>query len=400
MQPKRKSILKEAIPIISLGLLAALLGGLVGAVSAELLHFIEWGQHLLWEVLTSNLPLQTLLVATLGGLLIGLCQRYLGDHPKGINEAISEIGETGRLEYKHLPQGMLTASTSLIFGASLGPEAAIMDVMGGMGTWAGDVMRSFRVKFNLPEPEKSQNWIKNFLQKWPTILAYLAGGLAFIKLLDGLYGGGLLDLSAHAFHWTDLLWSIPLALVGAAGGWLYLQLHQWIKQWMAPLKQKLILRATLGGFSLGLTTLFLPLVLFSGQHLLNPMFEQATQLGFWILLFTGLARLFLTSLMLNTGWKGGQFLPIMFGGAALGLAISVLFPAVPAAVAALAAMGALTAVVLPKPLIALILMALMFPLEFVGVSIVSVGVVLIGKRVLEKIKITHLPEAEIVLAGD
>jgi len=400
MQPKRKSILRTAIPIISLGLLAVLLGGLVGVVSAELLHFIEWGQHLLWEVLTSHLPLQTLLVATLGGLLIGLCQHYLGDHPKGINEAVSEIRETDRLDYKHLPQGMLTAATSLIFGASLGPEAAIMDVMGGLGTWAGDVMHSFRDKFNLPELEKSNNRIKSVLQKWPTIIAYLAGGFAFVKLLEGLYSGGILDLSAYSFHLTDLLWSIPLAVVGAAGGWVYLQLHHWLKKWIAPLKQKPILRGTLGGFSLGLTAIFLPLVLFSGQHLLNPMFEKAAQLGFWILILTGLARLFLTSLMLHTGWKGGQFLPIMFAGTALGLSVSVLFPAVPASVAALAAMGALIAVVLPKPLIALVLMALMFPLEYLGVSVVSVGLVMIGKHILEKIRTTRLPEAEIVLAGD
>ncbi|MCP4140137.1 MAG: chloride channel protein [Chloroflexi bacterium] len=395
-----KSVIKKIILIISLALLATLLGGLIGAVSAELLHFIEWGQHLLWEEFTRSLPLQTLLVATLGGVLIGLCQRYLGDHPKGINEAVSEISETGRLDYAHLPQGMLTASTSLIFGASLGPEAAIMDVMGGMGTWAGDVMRSFRKRFDLPEPEKSKNWIKNFIQKWPTIIAYLAGGFAFVKLLDGLYGGGLLDLSAHAFHWTDLLWSIPLGLVGAAGGWLYLKLHQWLKKWIAPLKQKPILRGTLGGFSLGLTALFLPFVLFSGQHLLNPMFEQAAQLGFWVLLLTGLARLLLTSLMLNTGWKGGQFLPIMFGGAALGLSISALLPAIPASVAALAAMGALTAVVLPKPLIALVLMGLMFPLEYIGISIVSVGTVILWKSITNRLHMSEREKTEIVFASD
>ena len=207
-------------------------------------------------------------------------------------------------------------------------------------------------------------------------------------------------MSAHAFEWMDLFWSIPLALVGAAGGWIYLAIQTSTRNLLAPLQQRPILRGILGGFSLGLTALFLPLVLFSGQHLLNPMFAQAAQLGFWILLLTGLARLFLTSLMLNTGWKGGQFLPIMFGGAALGLSISALFPAIPASVAALAAMGALTAVVLPKPPIALVLMALMFPLEYLGVSVISVGMVIIGQRILQNLRVSRLQKAEVALASD
>ncbi len=98
--------------IIVLGLIAAGLGGLIGVVSAGFLHFIEWGQHLLWQVISIDLPLQTLLVCTLGGWLIGLCQRYLGDHPKGINEAVAEIRQTGRLDYAHLPHGLATISAT------------------------------------------------------------------------------------------------------------------------------------------------------------------------------------------------------------------------------------------------------------------------------------------------
>jgi len=400
MQQQKTFKLKKVSLIISLGLLAALLGGLVGVLSAGFLHFIEWGQHLLWEELTSSLPLQALLLTVLGGVLIGLCQRYLGDHPKGINEAFSEIRETGRLDYKHLPQGIITASTSLIFGASLGPEAAIMDLMGGLGTWTGDVMRSFRKRFGLPEPNKSQNRVKNILQKWPTIIAYIAGGLAFIKLLGGLYGGGLLDLSTHSFQWTDLLWSIPLALVGAAGGWLYLKLQDQISKWLTPFREKPVLRGILGGFSLGLTALFLPMVLFSGQHLLNPMFQQAAQLGFWLLCLTALARLFLTGLMKATGWKGGQFLPIMFAGAALGLSVSTLIPAIPASTAALSAMGALVAVVLPKPAIALVLMALMFPIEYVGISVISVGIVYLIKSLPNLVREPETQKAQAVIIHD
>jgi H+/Cl- antiporter ClcA len=371
-----------------LGLLSALLGGLVGGISAEFLRFIEWGQHLLWHELTHGLPFQMLLLTSLGGLLIGLFQRYLGDHPKEINAAIAEISDTGRLDYSHLLQGMLIASTSLIFGASLGPEAAIMSLMGGLGTLNSDIMQAFRTRFKLPEQQKSENRIRNWIRRWPTIIAFLAGGVVFVRRLDGLYSGGIFDLRAYPFQWADLLWTIPLALIGALGGWLYHKLQQWMQQWFAPLKEKPVLLGLLGGFSLGLTAIFLPLVLFSGQHQFNPMFQDAVQLGFWVLLLTGIARLILTSMMLNTGWKGGQFLPIMFAAAALGLSVSVVFPVVSPSAAALGAIGALLTVVLPTLRSALILMVLLFPIEYIGIIIVSVGTVALLKTLVNRLHIS------------
>ncbi len=375
--------MKKVQRTILLGLSAALLGGLVGAVSAGFLHFIEWGQELLWKVLTLNLPLQALLICTLGGLLVGLCQKYLGNHPQGITEAITTLRKTGRLEYQHLPHGLTTASISLIFGASLGPEAAIMDLIGGLGTWVGDILRNLRFRFDLPLSTQPANRLTKVLRSWPTLTAFAVGAMTFSRVLNGLYSGGLLKLAAP-FQWTDLLWSLPLGLVGAAGGGLYLALQTWTRKLVAPLQRKPILRGVLGGAALGLMANFLPLTLFSGQHLLQPTYDQAAQLGFWLLLLTALARLFLTSLLLATGWKGGQFLPIMFGGAALGLAMSALFPIIPMPVAALAAMAALTAVVLPKPLIALVLMALLFPLQSLRISSVAIGLVIVAKKLLAR----------------
>lgn len=371
--------MKKIASLLLLGLLAVLLGGSVGAVAAGFLHFIEWAQHLLWEVISVNLPWQALFVCTLGGLLVGLCQRFLGDHPKGIQEAVVEIRQTGRLDYVHLPQGMTTASVSLIFGASLGPESAIMDLLGGLSTWVGDVLRSIRENLNQAQVSESGSRLVRLTNAWPNGLAFLVGALAFGRSLNGLYSGGLLHFT-YVFQWMDLLWSIPLGLLGAGAGLLYTFLQKQTERWVEPLKDHPIRRSLLGGFVLGLAALFLPQVLFSGQHALQPAYDQALQLGFWSLLFIGLARLLLTALLLSTGWKGGQFLPIMFAAATLGLAMSVPFPAVPAPVAVLAAMAALIAVVLPKPLIALVLMGLLFPLNTLGISLVGVGVVVFGKR--------------------
>jgi H+/Cl- antiporter ClcA len=377
-------MIKKLKPVFLIAILAALIGGAGGVVTAGFLHFVEWGQDLLWKVVTPNLPLQSLLLCTLGGLLVGLCQRFLGDHPdKNLNEAVSALIKTGRLEYHHLPQGLANISASLIFGASLGPEAAIVDLLGGLGTWVGDTIRFLRKRFNLPRPDRPKNRLTEFLHGWPNLIALVVAAIAFVKLLGGMYSGGFLN-PGEPFRWTNLLWSIPLGLVGAAGGWLFLALQTWTQKLVAPIRRKPILCGTLSGFALGLIALFLPLVLFSGQHFLQSTYNQAVQLGGWILLLTALARLFLTNLLLASGWKGGQFLPMIFGGAALGLSVSALFPAVPSSVAALGAMGALVAVVLPQPLIALVLMVLMFPLQYAGISIVSVGLVMMGKRLWPK----------------
>ena len=370
--------MKKIGALFLLALSAALLGGLVGAISAGFLHFIEWGQEFLWGKLTSGLPGQALILCVLGGVLVGLCQRYLGDHPKSIYEAVEAIQKTGRLEYNQLHKGLVTASTSLIFGASLGPEAAIVDLLGGLGTWVGDSIRALREKFALSRRSQPANRIMKILQSWPNLIALAIGAVVFVKLLNGLYGGGFLN-PHQAFRWEDLLWSIPMGMLGAAAGGLFLALQAWTRKLAAPLRHKPILRSTLGGIILGLIALFLPLVLFSGQHDLQPAYDQALQLGFWALMLTALARLLLTNLLLATGWKGGQFLPIIFAGTALGLSIQVLFPSIPAPVAAIATIAALVAVVLPRPLIGLALMALMFPIQYVGVSVVAVGVVVLAK---------------------
>jgi len=375
--------MKKILSVIVLLLAAISLGAMVGALTAGFLHLVEWGQDWLWNSLTSSLPWQILLITVIGGILVGLCQKYLGDYPKGINEAVTTLQKTGRLEYSSLPKGMITAYVSLIAGASLGPEAALVDLLGGLGTWTGDLIRSLRARLQLPLPQQFKNHAEKTLQHWPNLLALAAGALALIKLLNGMYSGGF--LSPHEpFQWVDLAWSIPLAALGAAAGALFLFMQNWTRRLAAPFEHKPILRAASGGVLLGIAALGLPMILFSGQHLLQPAYEQYLQIGFVTLFLTALVRLLMTNILLATGWKGGQFLPMMFGAAALGLSVSALFPVIPAATAALAVMGALVAVVLPKPWIALVLMALMFPFQYVGVSVVSVGLVVIGKQIKER----------------
>lgn len=374
----KKMKVKKIFSTILLGFLAALLGGLAAAFLACFLHIIEWGQHLVWDVIASSFSLKALAICTIGGLLVGLCQRYLGDHPKSMMEAVAEVQKTGRLDYTHLPNGLVSVSCSLIFGASLGPEAAIVNIFLGLYTWIKDFLARLRTRLHLDRKALSTSLMRRWLQNWPTSLALIVITVVSILFLSKIYSGGLLR-PHEPFQWVDLLWSIPLGILGAFEGVLFLAMQKWMRRWFKPIQRRHLLQGILGGFTLGVMALTLPAMLFSGQHQIQEIYEQAAKLGFWVLFLIAFGRIFLVNLLLVCGWKGGPFLPIMLSSAALGLSVTILFPAVPASAAILATMAALVTIVLPKPFIVLIVMAILFPIQYIGISAVGVEMAMLGR---------------------
>ena len=69
-----------------------------------------------------------------------------------------------------------------------------------------------------------------------------------------------------------------------------------------------------------------------------------------MLIVLGVAKLFATSLLLATGWKGGYIFPIMFASVALGLAVNLVFPHIPVAVTVAATMAGALVAALRSPL--------------------------------------------------
>lgn len=372
-------MVKKPLTMIIIGLTAAGLGLLAGALSAGFLYMVDFAQRWLWGSPWANAPLAPFFVCTVGGLLVGLCQHFWGDHPKNIQEAVDELRATGRLDYTHLPQGVLTVGVSLIFGASLGPEAAIMDLLGGLGTWVADQLKRLRARLSLPAQAPGASRGPWLARQWQNLLLWGGASVGFIALARGLYSGGFLNMS-EAFQWSDLLWSAPLALIGVLAGVFFRWLQSFTLARLAPWRAKPILRATLAGAVLGGAATVLPMMLFSGQHDLQAIYQQAAALGPALLLLIALVRLLLIALLLNSGWKGGQFLPLMFASAALGLAIIQVAPAVSAPASVLAVMTGLLAAALPKPVIALVIVALLFPPQYVGIPIVATLTVLALKR--------------------
>ena len=55
-----------------------------------------------------------------------------------MGRAEAEFDREGRIGYDHLPAGIGFSLTSLWSGAAIGPEAALIDLNGAIGTWLGD----------------------------------------------------------------------------------------------------------------------------------------------------------------------------------------------------------------------------------------------------------------------
>ena len=92
--------------------------------------------------------------------------------------------------------------------------------------------------------------------------------------------------------------------------------------------------------------------MFSGESGTADLIAHAAEIGVLMLIVLAIAKLFATSLLLATGWKGGYIFPIMFASVALGLGANLLFPGIPVAVAVAATMAGAMVASLKAPLFA------------------------------------------------
>jgi len=390
-------------PYIKLLALVALLGLLCALITFGFMALVHQGTGLIWEQAALALGLDprlfTVLVCTIGGLLVGLLVKLFGDHNAIFADLMLEFGKTGRFNYRHAPGIVMTAFVSLIAGGSLGPEAPLADACGGMGTLMADRLRlneqetrtlgysgvSSMLAAFITEPvggallglESAQGGTSGkqtyFWVLFPSLLASAVSTVVFV-LLSGHFFATLYVFPAYVPRLVDLLYAAPLGLIGGVVGVLFMLLLRRLQRLFQPMKAHVVLRGLLGGLALGLIGALLPLTLFSGEEQTADLITHAAEIGVLMLVVMGLAKLFATSLLLATGWKGGYIFPIMFASAALGLAVSLVLPGIPVAVAVAATMAGALVATLKAPLFAVLFTLVLVQKETAAVIAVAVVV--------------------------
>ncbi|MEL7209615.1 MAG: hypothetical protein AAGK32_15495, partial [Actinomycetota bacterium] len=129
-------------------LTAVVTGALAGVVTAAFIWCYEEGLDLLWTELPDQLGVDPFrswwlpAVLVVGGVLVGLGQRYIGDLPIPIDEAMDRWRSGGRIEPSTVPGSAVNSVVVLVSGGPVGFEAALTGIIGGAAAWASDRMAS------------------------------------------------------------------------------------------------------------------------------------------------------------------------------------------------------------------------------------------------------------------
>jgi H+/Cl- antiporter ClcA len=390
-------------PYFRLMALVGLMGIISAVVTFVFMYLVNQGTRLVWEqtalALGIDTRLFTILTCTLGGLLVGLLVKVFGDHSGIFSEVMREFGKTGRFDYRNAPGIVATAFVSLISGASLGPEAPLADACGGIGTLVSDKLKlderetrtvgysgvSGMLAAFITNPfggallgmESAQGGVTGrsayFWLLFPSLLASAVSTVVFV-LLSGVFFETLYKFPEYTPKLAHIIYAVPLGLIGAVAGIVFMLLLQFLQKFFQRMKGHVVLRGLVGGLVMGIIGALLPLTLFSGEEQTGELIANAAEIGVVMLIVLAVVKVFATSVLLSTGWKGGYIFPIMFAGVALGLALDLLFPSIPVAVCVAATVAGALVAALKAPLFAALFTLVLVQKETAAVVAVAIVV--------------------------
>ena len=340
------------------------LGSLIGAIAGSFMYAQHYLIKFLWETVPDHLgglnPLHTFITCVVGGLIVGVVRKHLGDEPQSIHAVLRSI-KTGENVpgIKTVPAAFLLSLISLGFGAALGPEAALIGIAVGFSSWTGETIARYAKKLNLADLQKP--W-----SKIPGYLAMVSGFTMFALVARPMFS---LTYSYFPYQYSlagdEIFISIVLGFMGLLVGKTFSLISNHLDKLLIPIKNKPILTSLLGGVLLGGLGMLSPLILFSGQIGFSFLFENGLEMSGLFLIMIGVLKMISTKTNSATGWKGGEFFPVMFASAVIGLGISNLIPGINPMVAIAALMAATVTIVMDNIYIALAVVLLFLPVNLI-----------------------------------
>ena len=380
----RTMFLNRALFLLSVILTGAIAGSLVWLI----LFVMNSGLDFIWNQMSSCFgTLYPVVMCIIGGVVIGLFARRYGQYPEDLRAVMSRVKRDGGYGYDKLGRISVAAVLPLVFGGSVGPEAGLTGVIAGLCSWVSDRMRRFgsdlrelteagvtatmSALFGAPlygfaEGMSGRPSEAHEMSKWMRAAVYIvaiAGALGALLLLNRFMGGGM---PLPHYEWDsveaeELLWFVPMMLVGAMAGWLFCVLDASLHHVSGRMGRMPVIKPVIAGAALGIIGVILPFTMFSGEAQAEELDAVWTGMGALVLLATGFVKIAVTAMCVNMGWRGGHFFPVIFAGISIGYGMSLLTGTDPVFCLCVVT-AALVGGVMRKPVMAVLLLFLCFPL--------------------------------------
>lgn len=330
-----------------------ILSTLIGSISFLFIYLESNLSHILWRQI-QDFPLFNLIITfiwcILGGLIIGFLKSIWGNYPQVAHHTISELKNQQTVNYKPVFKNLTVAFFILVFGAGVGPEAALLSSIVMLSVWQADKLRylyfnqtdflaltygkrithmlhptKYLVTYNQENAPTHSNW--RAAKKLMNTLFAINGLIAFFVLMKWTDQPSFISKMGDT-DWglRDFLIFIPLIILGVLAGALYNWLKKKMTHWFDFWQDQPVKKALIGSLAIFLIASFLPSLLFSGQTSLGMIPEKFMNYSFILLTLIVLIKLIFLLICLNTGWVGGDIFPIVFSAILFGFSVSQLFP--------------------------------------------------------------------------
>lgn len=328
--------------------ICAILGAIVGSVSAFFLVSLDWATN--WR--ESHLWIIALL--PIGGFIIGLSYHLYGDSVvKGNNLLLEEFHSPKKIiPFRMAPLVLFGTILTHLFGGSAGREGTAVQI-------GGAIADRFTKVFNLSKRDRQIMLIAGISAGFASVFGTpLAGGIFALEVLvlgrirlDAIIPSFLSAVLANYFcefwnvshthyHITsvaemnpvNLLWSL---LAGIIFGLVAMLFSKSTHFWGNLFKKNINyppLRPVIGGVVLAIVIYFMGTTKYIGlgiPTIVDAFSENLNSYDF-------LLKVLFTSFTLGAGFKGGEVTPLFFIGATLG---NVLVWFIPLPMSMLAGMG-------------------------------------------------------------
>jgi H+/Cl- antiporter ClcA len=367
-----------------LGLLLAASGVAVVLALATLAFLGAYSglKDVVWEELPEALgvdphPWYAIVVTTLGGLAVGLLLTVVpgrgGPGPaEGHGIGIESVPPS------HAAGMVLVSLVSLVAGASLGPEAALLAVaiavggivaerarradlvqvfgMSGVGSLLAGLLGSPLAPAVMTIEVTRRIGHNLYVFLVPVLVASVVGLLTFEAILDG----PLLALELPAYGSVDVAdvgVALAVGAVGALAGLLTIGVFRVVGGALRTVGNTVV-KATIGGLAIGLVALAAgEETLFSGEHELEVLLGEPEAYGLGALLLLLVGKMLAFAVSLECGFRGGRIFPVLFIGAIVGFAATAIFESIPLAVSVACGMTGAAVAIIRLPIFVVLLVA-------------------------------------------